>query len=641
MKNVRFLAVIVLALSLVSPSAAHAAGIPLSHCETLTGNLPPANHATNWAANGVCNDVIYVVGGRTLFIQENQSPENPKDHSSILTYEIFLQDSSLNWIDLGKGVRPIQGLSASTIFTNFVETPQGIFLGGIYSQKNIGTCGTAACKTIDEYATLKIDGSNHLTKFTLPAIAGSNKVPGTPFASGLENLVYFAQNQGIITTFGKKGVATASGKIVKKGTAVIFYSLDLAISKVTPMPQLTSMANESGVPPLATFGKSVLLSNPESGKIMQFFPSGKFFDLTWETDALYEPIKDGLVSTVANQDIVTFHLTSGENRTCNYSGATTGLPANTKDITFEPDFIKGSTSTNTVLVPFHLGTTSQQNFLRINSDCSSSINDLGSDNSATQKFIDEITHQESAQARKGEVLRMFTPDGFVFDKVLAASYEANGVTMAGFSGPRVLCTLDQSKVAKMVSQNFAGNNYVEWKVNPGSLGANCSYPGPQKFKIVDEAFSISVHYVPNKEVAVPTPTPTVSPKNVVLQAAGIGDPKWPAKCPAVTDTVGGVQPKISGFKFDGAGGENFKRLIDGGSTNVTAPGNVLGCYADIASLNGSKGNAWQIGTINRDSSGFYWLNAAGVRWGLTLSGTILITDKNNPYYDKGHQFITY
>ena len=73
----------------------------------------------------------------------------------------------------------------------------------------------------------------------------------------------------------------------------------------------------------------------------------------------------------------------------------------------------------------------------------------------------------------------------------------------------------------------------------------------------------------------------------------------------------------------------------------TAPGNLLGCYADIPSLNGSQANAWHIGTINRDANGYYWLNAAGVRWGLTLAGTILITDKANPYYATGHQFITY
>jgi hypothetical protein len=191
----------------------------------------------------------------------------------------------------------------------------------------------------------------------------------------------------------------------------------------------------------------------------------------------------------------------------------------------------------------------------------------------------------------------------------------------------------------MVNGVFAGKNYVEWKVNPGTLGAVCKYPGPQKFKISNGAFAISVHYVPDGQVSVPA-TPTTT-KNPILQAAGVGDTKWPAKCPVVMDTVGGAQPTISGFKFDGSGGENYTRLVDGGSTAVTSPANVLGCYADIPSLLGPHGNAWHIGTINRDASGYYWLNAAGVRWGLTLSGTVLITDKSNPYYATGHQFITY
>ena len=136
----------------------------------------------------------------------------------------------------------------------------------------------------------------------------------------------------------------------------------------------------------------------------------------------------------------------------------------------------------------------------------------------------------------------------------------------------------------------------------------------------------------------PKAEPKPSPE---LQAAGVGATNWAAKCPAVMDTVGGAQPKISGYKFDGAYGENFARLVDGGFTAVSSPSNLLGCYADIPSLNGPQGNSWHVGTINRDETGFYWLNAAGVRWGLTLSGSVLITDKNNPYYSKGFQFITY
>ena len=290
-------------------------------------------------------------------------------------------------------------------------------------------------------------------------------------------------------------------------------------------------------------------------------------------------------------------------------------------------------------MPFYLGTVDQANSLEITPECSYSFKFEGSSVSDTQNFVNEITHQVSSQAPKGKILRMFTPDGFVFDKVLGASYQAAGVSSKGNTGPHVTCTVDNSQVNKMASTVFFGTNYVEWTVNPATLGAKCTYPGAQKFKIVDEAFSISVHYIP--AASVPTPSPSATTRNSVIQAAGVGDAKWPAKCPAVIDTVGGTQPKISGYKFDGSGGENYMRLVDGGSTAVTSPGNLLGCYADIPSLNGAQANAWHIGTINRDASGYYWQNAAGVRWGLTLSGTILVTDKSNPYYANGHQFITY
>jgi hypothetical protein len=134
-------------------------------------------------------------------------------------------------------------------------------------------------------------------------------------------------------------------------------------------------------------------------------------------------------------------------------------------------------------------------------------------------------------------------------------------------------------------------------------------------------------------------TPTASQQ---IQPAGIGDASWTVKCPAVVDTVKTTQIKISGFKFDGTG-QTFTRLADGTSTPSKQPENLTGCYANLYDFNADPKttNAWQIGSINRDASGYYWMNAAGVRWGLTVSGSILITDKNSPYFDKGRQFITY
>ena len=641
MKNVRVLSVIALAAAFLSPSVAHAAAIPLSHCESITGNQPPANGSTTWTANGVCNDFSYSIGGRTFFTQENRTAINPKDRSYNIWTELYVQDGSKNWIDLGKAPALIPSFGSDKTFSNFVETPQGLFLGGFFTEKDTGSCGTAVCKVVKQFETLKIDGSNHVTKVTLPSLAGSNKSPGMPFASGTSNLIYFSQPQGLITTFGKKGVATASGQIVKKGTAFTFYSLDLTTNKVGALPQLTSIAADLGIPAIAPLGSSAVLFNPITNKIFQFSSSGKIAALDWEPNEIYQPIKDGIAATAHNANSISFHLDNGQSHQCTYSGGKSPLPAESANIVVDAESFSSSASSNNVSVPFRLGSVDQNNSLEISPDCSYSFIFEGSEVSDTQKFVNEITHQVSGQAPKGKLLRMFTPDGFVFDKVLGASYQAAGVTSKGESGPRVTCTVDDSQVNKMASGVFFATNYVEWTVNPTAVGAKCAYPGAQKFKIVDEAFSISVHYVPASSVPTPSPSPSAPTRSSVIQAAGVGDAKWPAKCPAVMDTVGGSQPKISGYKFDGSGGENYMRLVDGGSTAVTSPGNLLGCYADIPSLSGAQGNAWHIGTINRDASGYYWQNAAGARWGLTLSGTILITDKGNPYYDKGHQFITY
>ena len=134
MKNVRVLLVIALAAAFLSPSVAHAASIPLSYCESITGNQPPANGSTTWTANGVCNDFSYSIGGRTFFTQENRTAINPKDRSFTIWTELYVQDGSKNWIDLGKAPALIPSFGSDKTFSNFVETPQGLFLGGFFTE---------------------------------------------------------------------------------------------------------------------------------------------------------------------------------------------------------------------------------------------------------------------------------------------------------------------------------------------------------------------------------------------------------------------------------------------------------------------------------------------------------------------------
>lgn len=493
MKKSRIFLALSLAIAFFPPTVAHAAGIPLSYCEKLTGNLPPSNGVISWAANGVCSDSIFSIGGRTFFFQQNQNSRDSKGSIDYWT-QLYVQDSSKNWKDLGKAPL-IDGPDATPpTASNFLATPEGLFLGGFFTSKVTGICGTANCREVRQFVTLKIDALNRVTKFTHPSVIGTNKSPGAPFASGTPNLIYFAQPQGLVTTFGKKGVATVSGQTVKKGTAFRYYSLDLASNELKPLSQLSSIAAEEGIDLINTFAGSLIIRHPQSNKILQMSPSGKLVTLDWDSKESYVPIKDGIVSTVKNTNSLLFRFEDGNSRRCAYAGEKNLLPINNPAIrnSFE---VRGSNAGNTVSVPFKIEGFNEWYSFKVNSDCSTSFNDLGNDIEANQKYLEEMTNQVVGEAYEGVVLQMFTPEGYVFDKVLMTAYQAIGVNSQGFSGPRVTCTVDESKVAKMVSDVFLGKNYGDWKFNPSALGAKCSYPGEQKFKIVDPWFLISLHYV--------------------------------------------------------------------------------------------------------------------------------------------------
>lgn len=128
--------------------------------------------------------------------------------------------------------------------------------------------------------------------------------------------------------------------------------------------------------------------------------------------------------------------------------------------------------------------------------------------------------------------------------------------------------------------------------------------------------------------------------STTVQAAGVGGSDWTNKCPAVIDTVQTAQPQVFGFTFN-AWGQVFSRLVDGGYTAVTSTDDLVGCYANLWDFNIDPvgTNGWQIGTINRDANGYYWRQAEGSVWRLTLSGSSLETDNANPYYSRGRSFI--
>lgn len=128
--------------------------------------------------------------------------------------------------------------------------------------------------------------------------------------------------------------------------------------------------------------------------------------------------------------------------------------------------------------------------------------------------------------------------------------------------------------------------------------------------------------------------------STIIQAAGVGGSDWTHKCPSVVDTVQTAQPQVFGFTFN-AWGQVFSRLVDGGYAAVTSTDDLVGCYANLWDFNLDPvgTNSWQIGSINRDANGYYWRQAEGPVWRLTLADLQLETDNANPYYSRGRLFI--
>lgn len=112
-------------------------------------------------------------------------------------------------------------------------------------------------------------------------------------------------------------------------------------------------------------------------------------------------------------------------------------------------------------------------------------------------------------------------------------------------------------------------------------------------------------------------------------------PEWGAACPQVVDASPNLdQPKIEKFVFNG---HIFTRLVDGGTNAVTSPASLVGCYVDLSAIAGTNPE-WQIGAINRDAAGFYWINSAKVAWRLSLADDGLMTDRSNPYFGTSNKF---
>lgn len=125
-----------------------------------------------------------------------------------------------------------------------------------------------------------------------------------------------------------------------------------------------------------------------------------------------------------------------------------------------------------------------------------------------------------------------------------------------------------------------------------------------------------------------------------INAFGI-DSAWLKKCPEIIDLQPNMsQPSLINFTFTGTQ-QIFTRIDANTGKPFQVDSPLVGCYADFAGLNGATSNGYHVGSINRDQQGFYWINAAGVSWRLTLdsSGEFLLTGAGNPYQKYGNRFL--
>lgn len=108
-------------------------------------------------------------------------------------------------------------------------------------------------------------------------------------------------------------------------------------------------------------------------------------------------------------------------------------------------------------------------------------------------------------------------------------------------------------------------------------------------------------------------------------------------CPAVSNQESGV--RVLGFEFDGTASTHL-RVNASNSSAVSTPQDLIGCYQTTEVVSRYEDALWQVGVIDRDSAGFFWKNAAGVSWRLSLDADqrAMTTGSDNPYFQFGKKF---
>ena len=118
-------------------------------------------------------------------------------------------------------------------------------------------------------------------------------------------------------------------------------------------------------------------------------------------------------------------------------------------------------------------------------------------------------------------------------------------------------------------------------------------------------------------------------------------PSWLASCPEVIDVTPNIETKkTQNLRFLNTGQE-FTLLAKNSVDPVTEPQSIIGCYVieDLVS-NRDSSPEWQVGSLSRDINGYYFKNAAGITWRLSVGadGLTLETLPGSLYYQAGFGF---
>jgi len=116
---------------------------------------------------------------------------------------------------------------------------------------------------------------------------------------------------------------------------------------------------------------------------------------------------------------------------------------------------------------------------------------------------------------------------------------------------------------------------------------------------------------------------------------------WLASCPEVIDLTPNIETKKTQYLRFLNSGQEFTLLATNSVDPVAQPQSIIGCYViEDAVSNQNSSPEWQIGSLSRDANGYYFKNAAGVIWRLSMSsdGVTLETLPGSLYYKPGLGF---